>query len=71
MTTNRAHPDQLNLFAPVTVPERFRIDDDTKRRGLRHVAELKALLEARHPTPSAGATKDRVPLGARAHRQAA
>lgn len=41
---------QLSLFVPTNVAERFRIDEDTRRRGLRHVAELKARLEARYPT---------------------
>lgn len=46
----RPSTDQLTLFVAPAVPERFRIDEDTRRRGLRHVAELKARLEARYPT---------------------
>lgn len=59
MTTNRStvlDPDidatvqQLSLFES-TVPERFRLDDATRRRGMRHIARLKAQLEARYPSP--------------------
>jgi len=43
---------QLSLFQS-NVPERFRLDDATRRRGMRHIARLKAQLEARYPsTPS-------------------
>ncbi len=43
---------QLSLFES-NVPERFRLDDATRRRGMRHIARLKAQLEARYPsTPS-------------------
>ena len=37
-----------------TVPERFLIDEATKRRGRKHIARIKAQLEARHPSPPAG-----------------
>jgi hypothetical protein len=54
--------DQLSLFpASTTVPERFRLDDETRRRGLRHVARLRAQLEARHPTPKAATSPGRAP----------
>jgi len=49
-TATRNQPEQLRLFAPSSVPERFRIDEATRRRGLRHVAELKARLETRYPS---------------------
>lgn len=49
-TRTRNHPEQLALFGRSAVPERFRLDDDTRRRGMRHVAELKARLEARYPS---------------------
>jgi hypothetical protein len=62
MTSRRVHPEQLDLFPAPAVPERFRIDDDTRRRGLRHVAELKALLDAR----AASAARAREPVGDRA-----
>jgi hypothetical protein len=74
-TPRRLEPatEQLTLF-PSSVPERFRLDDDTRRRGLRHVAILKAQLEARFPSspPSPSPDpRDRTELGARAHEQAA
>jgi hypothetical protein len=44
-------PEQLSLLPePPTVPARpgrFRLDDATRRRGLRHVAEIRAQLEHR------------------------
>ena len=44
--------EQLSLFES-NVPERFRLDDATRRRGMRHIARIKAQLEARYPsTPS-------------------
>ena len=44
--------EQLSLFES-NVPERFRLDEATRRRGLRHIARIKAQLEARYPaTPS-------------------
>lgn len=60
--------EQLNLF-PSAVPERFRLDDDTRRRGLRHVAILKAQLAARNPPSPPPVTH--AELGARAHEEAA
>jgi hypothetical protein len=62
--------EQLTLF-PSSVPERFRLDDETRRRGLRHVAILKAQLEARYPSGPAPVPRDRAELGGRAHGHAA
>jgi hypothetical protein len=76
MTTTRSPrrlelaTEQLTLF-PSSVPERFRLDDDTRRRGLRHVAILKAQLEARFPSSPSPVPRARTALGARAHEQAA
>ena len=39
-------PEQLSLLTPVSVPLQFRLDERTRRTGLRHVAELRALLAA-------------------------
>ena len=47
----------LTLFdadAHPAVPERFLIDEATKRRGRKHIARIKAQLEARHPSPPTG-----------------
>ena len=53
MNTSRT-TDQLSLFPPAnSVPERFRLDEATRRRGLRHVARIRAQLEARYPSKPA------------------
>jgi hypothetical protein len=58
--TNSKHSDQLSLFPLASaVPERFRLDDATRRRGLRHVARLRAQLEARFPTSPAARSPGR------------
>jgi hypothetical protein len=65
--------EQLSLFSS-QVPERFRLDDATRRRGMRHVAALRARLEARYPSTPRSRPADeqrRVQLGARSHRHAA
>lgn len=45
MTTNTASPEQLTLLPAPSVPARFHLDEATRRRGLSHVAEIKARLE--------------------------
>ena len=45
MTSTTSPPEQLTLLPEVEVPVRFRLDDATRRRGLRHVAEIRAQLE--------------------------
>ena len=66
-THTPARPTQLSLFTSPAVPERFLLDEATKRRGLRHIAEIKARLEARFPGSAGGpaAPLGRVGLGAR------
>lgn len=64
MTSSRrprppAASDQPALFAVANaaVPARFRLDEATRRRGMRHIAEIRAHLEARYPsdhTPAGG-----------------
>lgn len=46
MTEHHA-PQQLSLLPPVDVPVQFRIDEATRRRGMRHIAEIRAQLAAR------------------------
>jgi hypothetical protein len=46
MTDQHAH-QQLTLLPPADVPVQFRIDEATRRRGMRHIAEIRALLESR------------------------
>jgi len=60
MTTNTASPhrtasatsdatviEQLTLLATPTAPARFRLSNDTRQRGLRHVAEIRRMLSER------------------------
>ena len=53
MTTSTlpAAPEQLTLLPEPTVPLRFRLDEATRRRGLRHIAEIRAQLERPAPRP--------------------
>ena len=65
--------EQLSLFQS-NVPERFRLDEATRRRGLRHIAAIKAKLEARYPSAPRSEPPDGPPrtrLGERAHGHAA
>ena len=39
--------EQLTLLPQAGVAARFRLSDDTRRRGLRHVAEIRQMLAAR------------------------
>ena len=48
-------PQQLSLLPPVEVPVQFRIDEATRRRGMRHIAEIRALLAERHTLRTADA----------------
>ena len=66
MSTSRT-TDQLSLFpAASDVPERFRLDDATRRRGLRHVARIRAQLEARYPSKPAARSPVQAPGAAAA-----
>ena len=44
---DNAAPRQLSLLPSPTVPLQFRLDADTRQRGLRHVAEIREQLAAR------------------------
>lgn len=45
---NEAHvPQQLSLLPQAELPLQFRIDEATRRRGLRHIAEIRAQLAQR------------------------
>jgi hypothetical protein len=53
-TTTNSTPEQLTLLPAADVPVQFRLDDATRRRGLRHIAEIRARLDsARAATGSA------------------
>jgi hypothetical protein len=41
--------EQLSLLPEPAVPLRFRLDEATRRRGLRHIAEIRARLA--QPSP--------------------
>lgn len=38
-------PEQLTLLPEAEVPLQFRLDEATRRRGLRHIAAIRAQLE--------------------------
>jgi len=40
-------PQQLTLLPSSDVPVQFRLDADTRRRGIRHVSEIRRLLAER------------------------
>jgi hypothetical protein len=63
-------PEQLVLLPEPTVPLRFRLDEATRRRGLRHIAEIRAQLE-RQPGPQPQSRRQRRAATPIAHREAA
>jgi hypothetical protein len=64
MTTEQT-PHQLTLLPADEVPVQFRLDATTRRRGLAHVAEIKAQLEQRRKERAArtAATNRPAPRG--------
>ena len=58
-TTNPNHPEQLTLLPPTDVPVQFRLDAETRRRGLRHIAEIRARLDTARPSSGAPAPPGR------------
>jgi len=55
-------PRQLSLLPSSAVPVQFRLDADTRRRGLRHVAEIRGQLAARQAARAAEQTDVRQPV---------
>lgn len=47
MNAQRTAHEQLSLLPPADVPVQFRLDEATRRRGLQHIAEIRAQLAAR------------------------
>ena len=45
--TEHDTPQQLTLLPSPDVPLRFRLDADTRRRGIRHIAEIRQQLAER------------------------
>lgn len=43
-------PQQLSLLPSADVPVRFRLDAETRRRGIRHIAEIRRQLAERQAT---------------------
>jgi hypothetical protein len=56
--TEHDTPQQLTLLPSSDVPIRFRIDAETRRRGIRHIAEIRQQLADRQ---SARSTNQRYP----------
>ncbi len=44
-TTAPSPAEQLTLLPADDTPVQFRLDEATRRRGLRHIAEIRALLD--------------------------
>jgi hypothetical protein len=65
MTTEQT-PHQLTLLPAEDVPVQFRLDTATRRRGLAHVAEIKAQLEQRRAERAAEAAAAQRPTRRRA-----
>lgn len=45
-TTRSGAAEQLTLLPTTSTPARFRLSNDTRERGLRHVAEIRRMLAA-------------------------
>jgi hypothetical protein len=56
--TNHDTPQQLTLLPSPDVPVQFRLDAETRRRGLQHIAEIRLQLAARQ---AARATVQQLP----------
>ncbi len=48
-------PQQLTLLPSSNVPVQFRLDADTRRRGQRHIAEIRRMLADRQAARQAQA----------------
>jgi hypothetical protein len=58
-TTTKSSPEQLTLLPTTDVPVQFRLDAATRRRGLRHIAEIRARLESARPATGSPAPPGR------------
>ena len=54
--TERSNSQQLTLLPAPDVPLQFRLDEATRRRGLRHIAEIRLQLAARQSARSTTST---------------
>jgi hypothetical protein len=71
MTTSAQTPEQLTLLPTPDVPVQFRLDEATRRRGLQHVAEIRALLAERKAARASAAAPQRPTPSPRLPRRAA
>jgi hypothetical protein len=56
--TERSTAQQLTLLPAPDVPLQFRLDEATRRRGMRHIAEIRLQLAARQAARSTTATTE-------------
>jgi len=57
--TERSSSQQLTLLPAPDVPLQFLLDEATRRRGLRHIAEIRVQLAARQATRTTPITQSR------------
>jgi hypothetical protein len=57
--TERSSSQQLTLLPAPDVPLQFRLDEATRRRGMRHIAEIRLQLAARQAARSTSTTDTR------------
>jgi hypothetical protein len=62
--TERSTSQQLTLLPAPDVPVQFRLDEATRRRGLRHIAEIRLQLAARQAARTDVTTEIRRPNAA-------
>jgi hypothetical protein len=62
--TERSTAQQLTLLPAPDVPLQFRLDEATRRRGLRHIAEIRHQLAARQAARSTTTSETRRPTAA-------
>ena len=60
----RTNTQQLTLLPAPDVPLQFRLDEATRRRGLRHIAEIRLQLAARQAARSNAPTDASRPTAA-------
>jgi len=56
--TERSSSQQLTLLPAPDVPLQFRLDEATRRRGMRHIAEIRLQLAARQVARSTTTATD-------------
>jgi hypothetical protein len=69
-TSSEQPVQQLSLLPTPEVPLQFRLDAETRRRGLRHVAEIRRMLAERQAARTAATTTPSGPAPFRSDRAA-